>query len=518
MAIRKSYLTVIPTAVIGLWTARANAAESGVCQKTLNQTAETTIVFEPPATFTICRDGHDEDDVVTGRPIYVEVAADEHTMFRFSVHGLSSQPQRTGLTHLARRSHTMAQNLHQLADSVETVTETPVRSPPASQESPQRSVDRVVETTRFHDTLAAIERESFDLGEAAATLATWCGEVTRNPILPAALDQAVRDKCARVRAEDVRKRTSTFLETIGAFRAAREEAWGALIATGTQPPDDHGAEGNPKTAGSAVERTRELAIALRRQARELAPVAEQIAETSGLVHEAVRGAGSALRIGVPFLIGKLEHSGFAVLQIDESPVVLSRAAEDWEETEQETISRRFRFAVVSPHYVDIEAGIGLVAGVPGVPATTTRGGTTVLASKSVSQFVGLALVELEPIRFFHPDKPLAGVLRFPVIGIPLNRDPTQNYFVGAGLGWTGIGSITAGPFITREASFAQGYADGQTLPSGVSLANVTSPAYQVGYFASASIDLLGLVHLFIPVHEPTFDIITGADVVSYPSH
>ena len=56
----------------------------------------------------------------------------------------------------------------------------------------------------------------------------------------------------------------------------------------------------------------------------------------------------------------------------------------------------------------------------------------------------LALVELEPARFLWPDRPLAGLLRFPVLGLPFTRDPTQNFFAGGGLGWTGVGSIVVG--------------------------------------------------------------------------
>jgi hypothetical protein len=37
----------------------------------------------------------------------------------------------------------------------------------------------------------------------------------------------------------------------------------------------------------------------------------------------------------------------------------------------------------------------------------------------------------------------------------------------------------------------------------------TQPTLQVGYFVSASIDLLGLFHLFDPVHPPPLDAATG---------
>jgi hypothetical protein len=489
---RKVGLIVIACACISPWPFVAKAAESEVCEKIQRQTADTVIAFEPPASFTICRDGKFETDVVTGRPIYVEVLADEHTSFRYSIHGLSNRPQRTGLTRLARRSHALAQSLRLLAESGETVGET---------------------SEQLHNAIVAIEHESLDLGGAMATLATWCDEVTKSPILPSALDHAVQGRCSSLHAVEASNSAEALVRTISTFRTARDQARALLIDARAKHSDNHGAEGAMHEAAPAFDKARELAVSLQRQARDLAPVAERIADTSGLLHEAMRGSG-ALRTGTPFRLGELEHDGFAVLQIDATPVVLSRSAEDWEDTDQEGVSQRFRFRVVSRHYVDVEAGVGVVAGIPGVPAFTTRGSSTVLTSKSISQFVGLALVELEPVRFFAPDHPLSGLLRFPVIGVPLNRDPTQNYFAGAGLGWTGIGSITAGPYITREASFAQGYGEGQTLPSGVAFATVTSPAYEVGYFVSASIDLLGLLHLFLPVRKPTFDVITGGDAAT----
>ena len=168
-----------------------------------------------------------------------------------------------------------------------------------------------------------------------------------------------------------------------------------------------------------------------------------------------------------------------------------------------------RFPIVGRHYLDFEAGFGVTAGLPPIPAAATQGGVPVLQGKPVDEFVGLALVELEPARFLWPDRPVAGLLRFPVIGIPFTRDPTQNFFVGAGLGWTGIGSISAGPYLLRERTLRSGFVDGQQLSAGTSLDAATDPTLQVGYFVSASVDLVGLFHLFVPVHPTVIDAATG---------
>jgi hypothetical protein len=177
--------------------------------------------------------------------------------------------------------------------------------------------------------------------------------------------------------------------------------------------------------------------------------------------------------------------------------------------EHEESSATFHFSVVDRHYLDFEAGLGITGGLPKIPSVVAKNGANVIQGGDVDQFVGLALVELEPLRIPWPDAPLAGVLRFPVLGVPLSRDPTQNFFVGAGLGWTGVGSLVAGPYLLRELTLRDGFALNESLPAGTSLGAATQPTLQVGYFVSASIDLLGLFHVFAPVHPPPLDAATG---------
>lgn len=502
---------ILVTLVIGASTHAARASDQDPCQKVGQDTKETVIAFEPPSTFHICRAGKVESDVVAGRPLYVEVLADPNTLFRYSIHGLASEPERTGLTRLARRSHGLAKNLHDLASAGESVDESNDALAP-TEERQLRYLRRW--TAKMHEAIVPIEREAYELAGAATTLKTWCAEAMHKPIVPAALDQAVRDRCAALATNPASQKAAKLAETIGAFRATREEVRAMWLSPHARAPEKGGGAGGDTAMAGAMDRLRLVALSLQKQARELAPLAEGIAETSGILHEAIRASGGALPTNTPFYLGQMERSGFAVVQIDAAPLVLFRSAEDWEGTTQENMSHRYRFAVIGRHYVDVEAGIALAAGTAGVPGTASRGSNVVLASKSVSQFVGLLLFELEPVRFLAPDHPLAGVLRFPVLGVPLSRDPTQNYFAGAGLGWTGIGSVSAGPYITRQASFAGGYADGQVLPAGVSLASTTSPGYQVGYFVSASVDLLGILHLFLPPHLPTYDTVSGSDVAS----
>jgi hypothetical protein len=211
----------------------------------------------------------------------------------------------------------------------------------------------------------------------------------------------------------------------------------------------------------------------------------------------------ALRPGVPKHLVTYSDAGNAVLRIDAIPL----GVEDVHEAEENQAS--FRFPVVGRHYFDVEIGAGITGGQPLIPTVSTSGNAAVIDGKPVDEFVALALVELEPFRFGWPDKPLAGLIRFPVIGIPLSRDPTENFFVGGGIGWTGIGSITAGPYFLRERTLAAGYSVGDQLPAGTSLDAITNPTVQVGFFVAASIDVVGLFRLFFPEHQPTFDAATG---------
>ena len=88
----RAYLMVPVALVVAGGVRPARAADHDLCQEIERDTKETVIVFEPPSSFTICRAGHVESDVVAGRPLYVEVLADPATLFRYGVHGLSGEP------------------------------------------------------------------------------------------------------------------------------------------------------------------------------------------------------------------------------------------------------------------------------------------------------------------------------------------------------------------------------------------------------------------------------------------
>src|SRR5579863_7947663 len=77
-------------AFAGISVARSSAAQDAAspCGAVTAHRKDTVIVFEAPSTFTICRDGGTETDVVTGRPVYLDLLpTPSANMFEFRIHG-----------------------------------------------------------------------------------------------------------------------------------------------------------------------------------------------------------------------------------------------------------------------------------------------------------------------------------------------------------------------------------------------------------------------------------------------
>jgi hypothetical protein len=493
----------------------APARAESPCAVIARQTDATVIAFEPPGTFTICRGGHVESDVVTGRPVYVElVAGAGEGLMRFRVHGHATQIEPTGLLGAAQRLGAFASDLRALASSAQTIAEAsgpPASGPPPGIVEQARALYLGVATPRFHDGIAQVGEQIEQLGSDADVVARWCREPTA---APPALASELRARCseAGLAPAAVRRQAVELLAAIGAYQATRDAAREALVAARARLD-----EGSAQIKAVALlDDARSKASGVVDRARRLAPVAAGLASTVWLVREAVRSTGT-LRAGVPYALTRYSRSGIASLEIDSGPIELSQEAPEGPAKAQSAAesTQTFRFPVISVHYLDLEAGIAAIAGAPQVPTLNSQ---NVIEGKSLDQFVGLALVEIEPARWLWPDRPLAGVLRFPVIGIPFTRDPTQNFFGGIGLGWTGVGSISAGPYLLRELSLQNGASIGSTVTpasgqtAAQAFAALTGPQLQVGYFVSASIDLIGLFHVFVPVHEPVLDATTGAEL------
>ena len=275
-----------------------------------------------------------------------------------------------------------------------------------------------------------------------------------------------------------------------------------------------GAIAHPEDGKGVAEAVRQLDDA-RVAANAVVATAHTLRESSAALARDVAALRVSLRSidtlhpGVPTYLSTYSNEGNAELEIDASP--MDAASLSLGDVPERAGKRTGRFPIIGRHYLDIEAGLGWTAGVPNVPYATVINGHQVIQTKPVDEFVGLALVELELLRFAMPERPFAGVLRLPTIAIPFTRDPTQNFFIGGGLGWTGVGSVNFGPYFLREVTLRDGFAANQQLPAGTPIGAATVAGLRVGYFFSASVDLVGLFHLFVPSHAPTIDAVTGRE-------
>ncbi len=494
-----------------LLTAQAHAAGSQpTCAAIAGQTGATVIAYEPPSSFTICRGGKEETDVVEGRPIYVEVVSSPGaSLLRFRVHGRATEPEATGLRETADRIGGLAAGLRALAASTQTIAEaTAGAHEPSGPVDQSRALYLGVVTPRFHEILAEIGEQLDELPPQATMLSRVCAELasSRDGSRLVASELAARCVDPQTAPTAVDKEVAALHTRIDAFRSERDAAREALVAARAKP-DDAAAQGR---ATATLDQARQGAVAVLHHAQRLAPVAASIASEAWLLREVVRGAVGSLTPGVPHYLARFSRNGVASLRIDASPVeLLPVGGEARGVPAKDESSATFHFPVVGLHFLDIEAGVGATGG-PQVPHVAP--GSTVIGGSNVDEFVGLAMIEVEPARFLWPDRPLAGLLRFPVIGVPFTRDPSRNFFGGAGIGWTDVGSICAGPYLFRGLALDSGVSVGQSLPPGQSsIDSVASTQLRLGYFVSASIDLLGLAHVFFRPHEASLDATTGTE-------
>ncbi len=485
----------------------ANAFARVECERVAAPHGETVVVFRPPSDFAICRDGHPQDDVVAGHKVYLELQPSaDAAMFEFRIRGQKSEPAPSGLAAWEERTAGAAEVLRDLVESGQPIAESPLPPTDAARRplSAARALYLGVVTPAFHEAVRAASSESAELPPIAATLARWCkGYEGRS----SALADELRARCAAPAFVDgaTIKAVAALRSAIDEFHAQRAKAREQLVQSEAVPGDPVAQDSAVRALGEA----RAAAVMVVERARALQPIAKELERAAAVLREAVHAHGQ-LEPGRPVFLARYPRAGNVVLELEARPVGILAAGTTAAKSDTSVLT--FRFTVVDTHYIDLEIGLGITGGVPATPTLSTVNGMAVIQGKTVDQFVALGLIELEPLRFWWQDKPLAGLLRFPVLGIPMSRDPTNNFFVGVGLGWTGVGSITVGPYLLRELSLRPGVALDQPLPAGSSFAAVTHPEVQVGYYVSASVDLVGLFYLFVPRHTKTFDAATGKEL------
>jgi hypothetical protein len=484
------------------------------CATVQEHSGDTVIVFQPPSVFTICRDGEVESGVVTDRSVYLQLApTPASSMFDFRIHGQTGEWTPMGLRVWEELATKIAGKLRDLDHSAESIADlvVPLDAPPA-QIAPLRPLAAARArylsdvTPRYLEALHSVRGEARELPMIAGVVRRWCSALDAETTRTITADAELRSLCVSpdVREGAVERVLEAFESAAKKESAERARARDAALAAIAHPED-------AKAVTDAVRALDDARLA----ANAVVAAAHVLRESSGALARDVATLRIALRSfdtlrpGVPTYLSTYSTAGNAELQVDASPVDIAAVGTEVAIGNRGTAVARY--PVIGRHYLDVEAGLGITGGVPNVPYATNIKGALTIQSKPVDEFLGLALVELEVLRFFKPEAPAAGLLRLPVVGIPFTRDPTANFFVGGGLGWTGVGSVSVGPYFLREVTLRPQFAVGDTLPSGVPFGATTVAGVRVGYFVSASVDLVGLFHLFVPSRAPTIDGLTGKE-------
>src|ERR1019366_4494373 len=102
-------------------------ARPAPCASVREHVRDTVIVFEPPSTFTICRGGSEQSDVVTGRPVYFQVTPTPgSSMFDFRVHGQGAAWSHPGLATWQEQATQVASGLRDLEHAGVPITDIPL--------------------------------------------------------------------------------------------------------------------------------------------------------------------------------------------------------------------------------------------------------------------------------------------------------------------------------------------------------------------------------------------------------
>jgi hypothetical protein len=494
---------------------RALAQEPpSVCGSVREHFHDTVVVFQPPSSFTVCRNGAVQTGVVTDRSVYLELLPTPGPrMFDFRVHGKTNDWTPMGLSAWETLTTKISGKLRDLDHSGEPIADLSIPldaltagGAPLRPLAAARTRYLAEATPQFLEGLHSVYSEAHELPVVAGVVRRWCSSLGTEAAGTIAAEAELKAVCAtpELREGSVEQVLAQFEAAAQKASTERARAREAALAAIAHPEDAKGVADGVRALDDA-----------RLAATQVVATAHLLRETSNVLARAVATLRvsvrslNALRPGVPTYLSTYSTAGNAELEIDATPADLSAAGADLAPTT--TGKATARYPIFGRHYLDIEAGLGWAAGVPDSIYLTTTRNVQVIQTEPVQEVVGLALVELEPFRFLWPERPLAGVFRLPVIGIPFTRDPTSNFYFGAALGWTGVGSLTVGPYVIREAMLRQGFSPYKTLPTNVPFDAETYTGVGVGYFVSASIDLVGLFHLFVPSHSPTIDAVTGKE-------
>jgi hypothetical protein len=495
---------------------RALAQEPpSVCRSVREHVHDTVVVFQPPSSFTVCRNGAVETGVVTDRSVYLELLPSPGPrMFDFRIHGKTNDWTPMGLGAWETLTTKISGKLRDLDHSGEPISDLNIPldaggggGAPLRPLAAARSRYLAEVTPQYLEGLHSVYSEAHELPVVAGVVRRWCSSLGTETTGTVAAEAELKSVCAAPELHEgsVEQVLAQFEAAVQKASVERTRAREATLAAIAHPEDAKVvAEGV-----RALDDARTAATAVVAAAHALRESSNVLARAVATLRVSVRSL-NALRPGVPTYLSTYSTPGNAELEIDATPADLT-AAGAADLPPSATGKATARYPIFGRHFLDIEAGIGWAAGVPDSIYLTSTRNVQVIQTEPVQELVGLALVELEPLRFAWPERPLAGLLRFPVVAIPFTKDPTSNFFFGAALGWTGVGSLSVGPYVIRETMLRQGFSAYKTLPTNVPFDAETYTGAGVGYFVSASVDLVGLFHLFVPTHTRTIDAVTGKE-------
>ena len=502
MNLRSCLAAVIAVLVPGLATA---ARAERRCASVSEHREDTVLVIDPSLELTICYHGREAQDVVTGRRVWLQIApASGAEVHSYRLHRGDAEHAPSGLSAWEIQADELRAALKALAESGEQVGKLQPEAP-ARPVAAARRLFLSTATPAFHEALGQLSSTLHEVPELADTVNRWCQHLQADPSLWGEPEERLRGSCqqAELRPESAAAQLAALKQAIAVFHQRQAAARDALViadATGTAPAQE--------LAVKALEDGRAAAREVLGAAERVTPYAHALLRTLARLRDALHAKGR-IRPGRPTFLARYTRGGTGVLELEASPIGILAAGKEAARAETQTLT--FHFAIVEPHYFDVEVGVAYTGGLAPVPTLTALRGVPTLQGQSVDAFSGMVMLELEPVRFAVPDDPLAGIFRFPVVGIPFTRDPSKNFYLGAGVGWTGVGSITAGPNLVRELGLRSGYSLNAPLPPGASFSAATTTKTVVGFYVSVSVDVLGLYRLFVPVHSPILDASNGRE-------
>ena len=358
---------MLPLIVIGVESRALAQPPPSICSRVREHLRDTVIVFQPPSTFTICRDGRVETGVVTDRSVYLELTPTPGPrMFDFRIHGKSSDWAPMGLGAWEALTTRIAGKLRDLDHSGEPIPSLviPMEAPAASAAplrplAAARTMYLAEVTPQYLDALHSVYGEARELPVIAGVVRRWCGALATEAPGTLAAEAELRSSCAapEVREGAVEQVLKDFEVAVQKASAARTHAREATLVAIAHPEDTKAVADGTR----ALDEARVAATIVVASAHALRESSVVLARAVGTLRVSLRSV-DALRPGVPTYLSTYSTPGNAELGIDAAPSDI--AAAGTETTHGASGTATGRYPVFGRHYLDIEAGLGWGAGVP----------------------------------------------------------------------------------------------------------------------------------------------------------